>query len=152
VMIDLTLTDGSPLTIGLAMPGFSQASVAEGDALAVKYNANMLMVGFGGHEAALEIHREGSLVAAVGENKPAGLPPSEGPQVCYSEDGLCGQGQLDMEVTGPDGATVSIANGETASVGGLLVTNDQYISNYDISGGCNFGLPVEYLMSAAAIP
>ncbi len=150
VMIDLTLTDGSPLTIGLALPGFSQASVAEGDALAVKFSSNM--VGFGGREAALEIHRANGLVAAVGENKPAGLPPSEGPQVCYSEDTLCGRGQLTMEVNVPDGPTVSIANGESAQVGGLLVTNEHYIHNYDVSGGCNFGLSVEYLMSAAAIP
>jgi len=37
-------------------------------------------------------------------------------------------------------------------VGDLLVTNDSMIHNYDTSGACNFGLSVEYLMSAARTP
>jgi hypothetical protein len=147
-MIDLTQADGTVLTIGLAVPGFSQNSVAVGAALSVHFTADM--VGFGGRNAVLEVKQADALVAAVGENMPAGVTPVQGASECYSEDNLCGRRDITMDVSGDDGAIVSIPNGETADVGDLKVTNDRYLENYDTSGGCNFGLAVEYLMSAAA--
>lgn len=148
VMIDLDLAGEKQLTIGLKMPGLPEAKVAVGDTLAVKYSADV--VGFGGRLALLEVRHEDALVAAVGENMPAGPAPTEGAAACYSEDSLCGWEERVMEVAAPDGSTISIDGGETVDVGGLMVTNDRFIHHYDVSGGCNFGLSVEYLMSAAA--
>jgi hypothetical protein len=145
-MLDLTLADGTALTIGLRMPGLSQGAVAEGDTLSMHFSAEM--VGFGGRYAILKIKKEEALVAVIGENMPAGPTPAEGATECYSEDSLCGRRDITMDVPAPDGTIVSIPNGESAEVDGLVVTNDRYIQNYDTSGGCNFGLSVEYLMSA----
>jgi hypothetical protein len=97
--------------------------------------------------ALLELTREDALVVAVGESSPAGVTPAEGAVTCYSEDSLCGREERAMDVEAPDGTTVSLDNGESAQVGDLMVTNDRFIHNYDVSGGCNFGLSVEYLMS-----
>ena len=108
-MIDLTLVDGTALTIGLTVPGFSQSAVAEGDTLSIHYGAEG--VGFGGRYALLEIKKEEALVAAIGENVPAGPTPSEGATECYSEDSLCGHRDITMDVPAPDGTIVSIPTG-----------------------------------------
>ena len=65
---------------------------------------------------------------------------------------MCGRGDFEMAVEAPDGSSASIPNGATADVGALMVTNDRYFQNYDVSGGCNFGLAVEYLVGAAPVP
>lgn len=148
VMIDLSQDDDSTLTVGLAIPGFAASAIQVGDVLVVKHNADV--AGFGGKIAALKVERDGALVAGVGESAPVGLTPSEGAVECYQEDSLCGREEREMDVADPGGAKVSIGNGTTVDVGDLTVTNDRFIHNYDVSGGCNFGLSVEYLMGVAA--
>ncbi|WP_437754819.1 hypothetical protein [Sorangium sp. So ce1389] len=151
VMIDLADENGNALTLGFTVPGFASTAVAVGDTLDVDYSYAE-KTDWLEHVARVRVERDGELVVAVGENDPIGLSIAEGEPTCYSEDGLCGYEELAMAVSAGDEPAVSIANGESAEVGGLTVTNDRYLKNYDISGGCNFGLPVEYIVSAAATP
>ncbi|WP_437305687.1 hypothetical protein [Sorangium sp. So ce388] len=151
VMIDLADEDGNALTLGFAVPGFASTAVAVGDTLDVDYSYAE-KTDWQEHVTRVRVERGGELVVAVGENDPIGLSIAEGEPTCYSEVEHCGHEELAMAVSAGDEPAVSIANGESAEVGGLTVTNDRYLKNYDISGGCNFGLPVEYIVSAAATP
>ncbi|XYH96885.1 hypothetical protein ACMHYB_55445 [Sorangium sp. So ce1128] len=151
VMIDLVDESGNALTLGFAVPGFASSAVAVGDILDVDYSYSE-QTDWLEHVTRVRLERDGELVVAVGENDPIGLSIAEGEPTCYSEDGRCGYDELAMAVSAGDEPAVSIANGESAEVGGLTVTNERYLKNYDISGGCNFGLPVEYIVSAAATP
>ncbi|WP_437926552.1 hypothetical protein WMF37_47370 [Sorangium sp. So ce291] len=151
VMIDLADENGNALTLGFAVPGFASSAVAVGDTLDVDYSYAE-QTDWLEHVTRVRVERDGELVVAVGENDPIGLSIAEGDPTCYSADGQCGREELAMAVSAGDEPAVSIANGESAEVGGLTVTNERYLKNYDISGACNFGLPVEYIVSAAATP
>jgi hypothetical protein len=150
-MIDLVDANGNALTVGVTVPGFTAPlAVTAGDVLSVDFAFEVIE--WGGKISRLRLERGGELVVAVGENNPVGLAVVEGPSECYEEDNLCGREELAMAVEAPDGATASIPNGETAEVGALTVTNDRYLRNYDTSGGCNFGLSVEYLLGVSPTP
>ncbi|KYF93860.1 hypothetical protein BE20_08120 [Sorangium cellulosum] len=151
VMIDLADETGKALTLGFRVPGFASTAVAVGDTLDVDYSYAEA-TDWLEHVTRVRVEREGELVVAVGENDPIGLSIAQGEPACYSEDGRCGYEELAMTVEADDGPAVSIANGESAEVGGLTVTNERYLKNYDISGGCNFGLAVEYIVGAAPAP
>ncbi|HZX00609.1 MAG TPA: hypothetical protein VFF45_00030 [Bacilli bacterium] len=151
VMIDLVEANGSTLTVGLTIPGLTSTSVAVGDPLDIDF-ANQ-HVEWGGQIAHVRVERGGALVAAVGSSDPIGLTLGEGQSECYMEtDFMCGYEEFEMTVEAPDGSSVSIPNGATAEIGELSVTNDRYFYNYDVSGACNFGLAVEYLVGAAPMP
>jgi hypothetical protein len=150
VMIDLVDANGNALTLGFAVPGFTSSAVAVGDLLDVDFS--MESVTWGGKIARLRVERGGQLVVAVGENDPVGLTIGEAASECYEEDQMCGYEEFEMAVQTPDGASASLPNDATAEVGELTVTNDRYFHNYDTSGGCNFGLSVEYLVGVAPTP
>ena len=150
VMIDLVDAGGSTLTLGLAVPGLSSSAIAVGDSLSVDFGS--ASVQWGGELSHLRVERGGQLLAAVGENEPIGLTLGDGQSECYQEDVQCGRETFEVTVEAPDGSSVSIPNGATADVGALSVTNDRYFHNYDTSGGCNFGLAVEYLVGVAPAP
>ncbi|WP_437815970.1 hypothetical protein [Sorangium sp. So ce1078] len=151
VMIDLADETGNALTVGFAVPGFASSAVAEGDTLDVEFASSEFHDWGGEWVVRLRLERDGELVVAVGENDPIGLTIGEGERACYKEDDFCGYEERAMAVSAGDEPAVSIANGESAEVGGLTVTNDLFFKNYDISG-CNFGLSVEYIVSAAPTP
>ncbi|EYF01945.1 hypothetical protein [Chondromyces apiculatus] len=154
VIIEGTTESGADVMVGIDLPGFTESAVAVGDVLDVTFDVNRETTIFGGKISSLRIERSGQLVAAVGENDPVGLPLTEGETSCYRDTDLCGYEEHTITVEASGGEPVSIKNGETATVGDLEVTNDRYYRNYDTSGGCNFGLDVEYLIGAttAAVP
>ncbi|MEZ4295882.1 MAG: hypothetical protein R3B70_12980 [Polyangiaceae bacterium] len=148
LMIDFAGLDAAAFTVGLKVPGFSKEKIQKGETLTVTYEVDT--AGFGGRIALLDVQRNGNTVVAVGENaSPGGFNLSEGTVECYNEDSLCGREQREMLASVPDAGGIAIPTGTTKNVGGLLVTNDHLFHNYDVSGGCNFGMSVEYLMSAA---
>ncbi|WP_437679139.1 hypothetical protein [Sorangium sp. So ce131] len=148
VMIDLADADGKTLTVGFAIPGFASSAVAVGDALDVDFTSDEQFE-WGEKLIHLRLERDGELVVAAGENDPIGLTIGQGESACYSEyDSFCGTEELAMTVAAGGEPAVSIENGESAEVGDLTVTNDRYIKHYDISGACNFGLSVEYIVGA----
>ncbi|WP_437726066.1 hypothetical protein [Sorangium sp. So ce861] len=152
VMIDLADDTGETLTVGFTAPGFAASAVAVGDILDVDFSSSQILEWGGEFVTRIRVERDGELVVAVGENDPIGLTISNGEPACYSEDSHCGYEEHAMTVEVDGEPAVSIANGESAEIGGLTVTNDLYFKNYDTSGGCNFGLPVEYIVSAAPAP
>lgn len=151
VLIDLEQPDGTAFTVSFAAPGFSQSSVAQGETLGVRYHRELYQDVAGWVKAKLEITRDDALVAGAGVNLPVGPPSKAGAETCFEEwhsSIPCPRVHKTMEVTKADGTTVSIAEDESVEVDGLLVTNELYFRHYD--DGCNFGLPVEYVMSAVA--
>ncbi|AUX40546.1 uncharacterized protein SOCE26_019470 [Sorangium cellulosum] len=151
VMIDLADATGNALTLGLAAPGFASSAVAVGDTLDVDFSTDEEFE-WGEKLIHLRLERDGELVAAVGENDPIGLTISQGERECYNDYDGCGTEELTMIVEAEGKPAVSIAHGESAEVGDLTVTNDLYIKKYDLSGACNFGLAVEYIVSAVPTP
>ncbi|XXX78907.1 hypothetical protein WMF30_09030 [Sorangium sp. So ce134] len=153
VMIDLADETGNALTVGFAVPGFASSAVVVGDELDVDFSSSFVMFfDWGGDPVTrIRLERDGELVVAVGESDPIGLTIGEGERACYSEDNFCGTEERAMVVSAGGEPAVSIANGETAEVGALTVTNDVYFKNYE-TGGCNFSLSVEYIVSAAPTP
>ncbi|WP_437679138.1 hypothetical protein [Sorangium sp. So ce131] len=151
VMIDLADATGNALTLGLAAPGFASSAVAVGDLLDVDFSTEKKF-DWGETIGHLRVERGGELVVAVGENEPIGLTIGQGEPECYNDYGACGTEELAMTVAADGGPTVSIAHGESAEVGELTVTNDFYIEKYNLGGACNFGLSVEYIVSAARTP
>lgn len=150
VMIDLADATGNKLTVGFKVPGFTASDVAVGDSLVVDFAAEIEE--WGGKTAHLVVARNGQLVVAVGENHDVGLTVTEGKSECYSESDLCGREEFEISVQASGGPAVSIPNGASADVSGLMVTNEHYFHNYDTSGGCNFGLSTEYLVGVAPAP
>ncbi|WP_437969234.1 hypothetical protein WMF04_08030 [Sorangium sp. So ce260] len=152
VMIDLADEAGNPLTVGFTVPGFASSAVAVGDTLDLDLSTSTILDFALNKVIRIRLDREGELVVAVGQNDPIGLTVGDGERACYREDDLCGFEKLAMTVSVDGEPAISIPNGESAEVGELTVTNDTYFKNYDISGACNFGRPVEYIVSAAATP
>lgn len=150
VLIDLVDANGSPLTVGFVVPGFTSSAVAVGDSLDVSYASEFMV--WGGRIGHLSLERGGDLVAAVGENEPVGLTVGKGQSECDVEDTMCGREYSAMAVEAPDGSSASLPTDATAEVGELTVTNDHYFRNYSLGGSCNFGLDVEYLVGITPTP
>ena len=152
VMIDLTLGDGTSLTVGLEAPGFSTTSITQGETLGVRYHFDIVPADETQNaEGSLEITRDGATVAAIGLNIPAVLTPGEGEETCYRDtaDSGCLDRHQAMEVTAADGTIVSIPEDGSADVDGYRITNDYYYEKYEKSA-CDWVFRSEYIMSAAA--
>ncbi|KYF50515.1 hypothetical protein BE08_42215 [Sorangium cellulosum] len=148
VMLDLVDAAGRALTVGLAVPGFGQDAVAVGERLDIDFSSSVAS-DWMDKIAHLRLERDGELVVAVGESHPVGLTFRSGERACSTEDVACRYDELPMVVAAEGSPAVSIANGESAEVGALTVTNDRFIEVYDISGACDFGLSFEYLVGIA---
>ncbi|AKT42709.1 hypothetical protein [Chondromyces crocatus] len=147
VMLDLTDTDGNDFTVGVAVPGFTAADVAVGDVLEIDFQSDS--VPFGGRQSSLRIERDGALLVAAAENRDLGFGISDDDApTCVREGDLCTYREFDATVEVPGEPAVSIPSGETTEIGDLTITNDRYFKNYDSSGGCNFGLSIEYVIGA----
>jgi hypothetical protein len=152
VMIDLVDANGAEVTVGVTVPGFDAGAVAACETLDVDFESESGNWGVGwGTRTRLRIERAGQLVVAVGKNDPVGLPVGMGDSECYWEGDLCGYEEFALNVEAPGTGAMSIPNSVSAQVGDLMVTNDQYRKYYDTSGGCNFGLSVDYLVAAARV-
>ncbi|XXX78641.1 hypothetical protein WMF30_07680 [Sorangium sp. So ce134] len=152
VVFDLVDEAGDALTLGITAPGFAPSAVAVGATLDVDFSHRQLE--YRDKLARLRLEQDGELVVAVGENDPIGLTLGAGERACYREDDYCGYEEHAMTVEAEGGPAVSIANGESAEVGALTVTNERYFKYYDTSGTCNFGtwMPFAYVVSAASAP
>ncbi|MDI3282832.1 hypothetical protein [Polyangium sp. 15x6] len=155
-VIDVVDSTGAPLTLGVRAPGFSPSTVAVGDTLDIDFQTETL----GNIDIAstrglrLRIERGGELLVAVGQNDPAGLAFAQGASECVRASDACSTEDIIMQMQDAQGDGVSIPNGTSTEVDGLLVTNAAYFKTYNGSGAfsCNFAIPVEYLVSAAAVP
>lgn len=147
VVLEVTDEGGNEHLFGVRAPGFLIDTVAVDDTLTVDFVESQGEWGeIVGH---LRIERDGALVAAIGSNDAAGLPIEQGETTCYQEDDLCGASNVDVVVTLDEGQPVRLERGDTAIAGDLSVTLARNVRHYDISGGCNFGVSPEYLLSAA---
>ncbi|WP_437656962.1 hypothetical protein [Sorangium sp. So ce1182] len=152
VMIDLADEAGNALTVGFTVPGFASSAVAVGDTLDFDFSHDQISEYGKQKISRVRLEREGELVVAAGESDPLGLTLGDGERECYSGNNLCAYEAHAMTVSVDGEPAVSIPNGESAEIGELTVTNDLYIKNYEIGGGCNFGLSVEYIVGAAPTP
>ncbi|WP_437621629.1 hypothetical protein [Sorangium sp. So ce1151] len=152
VMIDLADEAGNALTVGFTVPGFASSAVAVGDPLDFDFSHDQISEYGKQKISRIRLEREGELVVAAGESDPLGVTLGDGERECYSGNNLCAYEAHAMTVSVDGEPAVSIPNGESAEIGELTVTNDLYIKNYEIDGGCNFGLSVEYIVGAAPTP
>jgi hypothetical protein len=152
-MIDVVDAKGTSLTLGIVAPGFSPSTVAVGDTLDIDFNAERTGAAIQPvAKTRLRIERGGELVVTVGANEPV-VPFAEGAHECYTvQEDPCGFEHIVLQAEDADGASISIPSGTSAEVGSLLVANEKYRAVYDITGSCNFGVPIEYIVSAAPKP
>ena len=134
--------------VGLSVPGLTADRFTVG--ASVDVTLRNFYQDFGQPAQWISVHHNGELLAAVAHNDTGSLSISEGEELCYEEDDICGYGDHRMAVTS-GGESASVSTDETQQVGKLMVTNDHFRRLYDL-GACNFADPVDFLYGVAAAP
>jgi hypothetical protein len=134
--VALRVEDASANAWDLAfiVPGVDGSSLHLGDTVTLAYAFSSNDGGGSGYY--LSVRRDGRIVVSVGaDDVDPEISVTGGDLRCAREGGSCGVEVRDMVVT-IGAETATIANGATAEVAGLLVTNEHF-ANMISYGGCN---------------
>jgi len=140
--------------LAFEVPGFDATDLQQGDTVHISAVSDALSVTIPGFLAHISLAENGAKLVMVGRNTSPDVGASPGAEVCHygslGTDG-CLFAQHEMNVTVGNESS-SIARGGSAVVGGLLVTNADFIQVYESAGNCNFNPYIQYMVGAAPTP
>ncbi|WP_197041467.1 hypothetical protein [Chondromyces apiculatus] len=153
-VLDLVDEEGTEINLSLGVGDFDMGELAVGDVLQIEASHYLEYEIIPTETSSIRVSRDGQLLVAAGSNDPLGLNVSKGgPSTCRVwTDYVCSIERAPMAVQAGDASEVTLDAGESAEVGDLTVINHRFHSIYDITGSCNFGTDVEYVIGAYTTP